>query len=74
VGQRTQCSTTVLGPLLFLLYVNDIPDCVVDNIRFFADDAKIWTKLDRDDSSWSLQNDLDGLYNWSDKWILKLNT
>src|SRR5664279_3607795 len=64
---------SVLGPLLFFLYVNDLPDWIVNSIRLFADDVKIWVKLDRDVSSWSLQNDLYGLCNWTDKWLLKFN-
>ena len=38
---------SVLGTFLILLYVNDLPDWIVNNMRLFADDAKIWTKLDR---------------------------
>jgi len=55
---------SVLEPLLFLLYVNDLSDSVVKSMRLFA----------RDNSSWSLQRDLDGLCNWSDKSLLKINT
>ena len=33
---------SVLGPLLFLLFVNDLPDWIRNNIRMFADDTKIW--------------------------------
>ena len=32
----------VLGPLLFLLFVNDLPDWIRNSIRMFADDTKIW--------------------------------
>ena len=35
----------MLGPLLFLLYVNDLPDQIKTNIRMFADDTKIWSQL-----------------------------
>ena len=58
---------------VFLLYVDDLSDWVVNSMRLFADDANIWTKLDRDDSSWSFQRDLFSLCNWSDKWLLKFN-
>ena len=33
---------SVLGPLLFLLFVNDLPDWILTSIRMFADDTKIW--------------------------------
>jgi len=62
---------SVLGPLLFLLYVNDLPDWIINSMRLFADDVKIWVKLDRDDSSWKLQRDLYKLCDWSDSWLLK---
>jgi len=36
---------SVLGLLLFLLFVNDVPHWIKTNIRMFADDTKIWTQL-----------------------------
>ena len=36
---------SVLGPLLFILYVNDIPDLVHCNIKMFADDTKLFTSV-----------------------------
>jgi Reverse transcriptase (RNA-dependent DNA polymerase)/Endonuclease-reverse transcriptase len=65
---------SVLGPLLFLLYVNELPNWIKNNIRMFADDTKIWRKIRSEEDSESLQNDLDKLEEWSDKWMLKFNT
>ena len=39
---------SVLGPLLFLMYVNDLPEWIKTNIRMFADDTKIWTRIAAD--------------------------
>ena len=50
---------SVLGPLLFLLFVNDIPDWIITNIRMFADDTKIWTQLSCPEDAVKLQQDLD---------------
>ena len=51
----------VLGPLLFLLFVNDLPDWIKTNIRIFADDTKIWTRITSVKDSESLQSNLDSL-------------
>ena len=49
---------SVLGPLLFLLYVNDIPNIVKCNIKMFADDTKLWKMIVREAESYDLQTDL----------------
>jgi len=38
----------VLGPLLYLLYVNDLPDLIINSMKTFADDTKIWKKTDEE--------------------------
>jgi len=64
---------SVLGPLLFLLYVNDLPKWITTNIRMFADDTKLWRKIKTGCDSQQLQNDLDSLIKWSTIWQLKFN-
>jgi ribonuclease P/MRP protein subunit RPP40 len=64
---------SVLGPLLFLCFVNDLPDWVVSSIRMFADDTKIWTKIETAEDSQTLQRDLDKLAEWSERWLLRFN-
>ena len=58
---------TVLGPLLFPCYVNDIPSCVSSNIRLYADDILIYRVITRDADSDELQKDLVSLQRWSDE-------
>jgi len=64
---------SVLGPLLFLLYVNELPDWIMSSMRMFADDTKIWATIGKVDDSAILQSDLDSLSSWSNKWLLSLN-
>ena len=63
----------VLGPLLFLLYVNDIPEQIECNISMFADDTKIYTAVKDIADSQRLQADLDSLAQWAKDWSLRFN-
>ena len=65
---------SVLGPLLFVLYINDLPDAVSSNILLFADDTKIFQQVRSKQDALSLQSDIDVLNDWSEKWLLKFNT
>jgi hypothetical protein len=65
---------SVLGPLLFLLYVNDIPDVVESSVRLFADDTKMWKVIRNTDDRDKLQQDLGSLDQWSERWLLRFNT
>ena len=62
---------SVLGPLLFILYVNELPELVSSKIRMFAEDTKVYNKSA---SYRSLQIDLENLEKWSKQWLLKFNT
>jgi len=63
---------SVLGPLLFLIYVNDIDDCVSSKISKFADDTKLYD-LVHSDSDNHIQRDIDNLSKWAQKWQMKFN-
>ena len=64
---------TVLGPLLFIVFVNDLPDHVSSAMKMFADDTKLYRGVDRDSDTQALQNDLNALLDWSDRWQLPFN-
>jgi len=64
---------TVLGPLLFLLYVNDITEGVLSHIRLFADDCVLYKSIASSSDSDILQDDLTRLVSWSDKWQMSFN-
>ena len=63
---------SVLGPVLFLLFINDLPDGVSNFIKMFADDTKLFSKPKHADDN-SLQNDLTILKDWSDKWLMSFH-
>src|SRR6218665_3233108 len=64
---------SVLGSLLFLIYVNELPDIIESSVRMFADDTKPWRKIQNEEDEQILQQDLDRLENWSETWLLKFN-
>ena len=63
---------SVLGPTLFVLFINDMPEEVTNMCKLFADDAKISSDITSSNSS--LQDDLNNLTKWADRWNLPLNT
>ena len=64
---------TVLGPLLFLLYINDIGNDITSTIRLFADDCVLYRTIKSDQDSAILQTDLKRLVEWSDEWQMSFN-
>ena len=63
----------MLGPLLFLLFVNEIPEIVQSDVKMFADDTKVWKVLKEPKDSQTLQDDINLLKEWSQTWLLKFN-
>ncbi len=61
---------SVLGPLLFTIFINDLPSEIRSHIKIFADDTKIYNSIS---NSNVLQDDLDKLLVWSRKWLLPFN-
>ena len=59
---------SVLEPILFLIYINDLDDSITSNVLKFADDTKLFRKVNTDGDKQHLQNDLDILVKWSEKW------
>ena len=61
---------SVLGPLLFLLFINDLPANIKNEIRIFADDVKMVVDPSRNQD---VQHDLDVLCHWENNWLLRFN-
>jgi len=65
---------TVLGPLLFLAHINDLPECVSSHVRLFADDCLMYRCIESTRDQQALQQDLVNLEEWGNKWGMRFNT
>ena len=71
---------SILGPTLFLLYTNDLPNDVIFNISIYADDTTLYSKCDQASDLWQqlelaseLESDLRDTVDWGRKWLVDFN-
>ena len=64
---------SVLGLLLFTMYINDNDDNIASHILKFADDTKVFSKVATQEEINCLQEDLNKLYHWSEAWQMLFN-
>ena len=55
---------SMLAPLLFLLFINELPSWIMNEMRMFADDTKLWCGINKDSDGATLQQDNDYLTTW----------
>ena len=71
---------SILGPTLFLLYINDLPDDVICDSAIYADDTTLYSKCDQASDLWQqlelvseLESDLQDTVDWGKKWLVDFN-
>ena len=64
---------TVLGPVLFLVYINDMPEKISATSRLFADDSLVYRIIRSKKDHALLQEDLDKLQDWEHDWVMQFN-
>ena len=64
---------SVLGPILFLIFINDLDDDLSSKVLKFADDTKVFRTVKTDTDKETLQDDLTKLVKWSEKWQMLFN-
>jgi len=64
---------SVLGPVLFLIFINDLESTLLNSVLKFADDTKLFGKVNNDIDRSSFQKDLHRLIDWSEQWQMPFN-
>ena len=73
---------SVLGPILFLIFINDLPLGILSALSLFADDSKLFSRIvrsdgklesDNEDRNQTLQGDLNAVLEWAKKWKMEFN-
>ena len=64
---------SVLGPIIFVIFINDLPDQIRNTVKIFSGDSQIFRALHEPEDYSYLQDDLDRLVEWSQLWQLHFN-
>lgn len=64
---------SVIGPLLFVIFINDLPEKLTNKCKLFADDSKIIARVGNEENEISLQKDINSVTDWTKEWLMKLN-
>ena len=64
---------SVLGPLLFIIFINDLPDRVKNECKLYADDSKLIGEIKKEEDVFNIQKDIDNMQNWANTWQMSFN-
>ena len=64
---------SVLGPLMFLIFINDLAENTTSTVRLFADDCVMYRPIRHANDCEALQEDLNKLHDWEERWQLRFN-
>ncbi len=64
---------SVLGPILFVIYINDLPEATTSPMFLFADDTKLYREIASQEDVETLQGDIQAMEDWSDTWRLEFH-
>ena len=64
---------SVIGPVLFVAYINDLPQNIRSRVRLFADDTTLYLTITSEDHCRQLQDDIDALQKWKATWRMEFN-
>ena len=64
---------SVLGPLLFTIFINDLPEKVKNQCKLYADDCKLIGLIEKEEDVQLIQKDLDELQFWAENWQMSFN-
>ena len=64
---------SVLGPVLFVAFINALPEAVSSVCSMYAGDTKVYNTVRNTSQKVQMQGDFDSLDDWADKWQLRLN-
>jgi hypothetical protein len=62
----------VMDPVLFLIYINDLPEMESSTARLFAEDCLLYRKIRKEEDTTYLQHDLDSQRPWENEWLMQL--
>ena len=65
---------SVLGPVLFVLFINDLPDTIQSSLYLFDVDTKVFNPLISSHEANKFQQDLVELHLWTEKWLLSFHS